>query len=277
MPPAHEDLSPATLKTTDMNDSTDTPAERPTIVLIHGAWHWGGCFGKVADLLGAHGFPVITPDLKSHGYSAAGYADVQTMDDYAEPVARLLEAASRPLVLLGHSMGGATLTHLGERYPDKIAQLIYLTAFMTRAGKSPNDYIFAPAYGADPAVAELFQLLAPSADGKGVVLDVSKPALVRAAFYADCSDRDFAVASANVVPINTGVPYGTPSQATAERFGRVPRLYIECMADKAIPIAIQRQMQADVPGAKVVSLQTSHSPFFSAPAALASLIVENLP
>jgi hypothetical protein len=72
--------------------------------------------------------------------------------------------------------------------------------------------------------------------------------------------------------LQSGVPFGTPSAVTPGRFGSLRRVYIECTADRAIPIAIQRQMQADSPGTEVLSLETSHSPFFSAPAKLAALL-----
>jgi pimeloyl-ACP methyl ester carboxylesterase len=245
---------------------------KPTIVMVHGAWHWGGCFLKVANRLTQMGYPVVMPDLKSHGYSAATYDQVTDMADYAAPVSAILQAATSPVVLLGHSMGGVTLTYLAELYPDKIRKLVYLTAFMTPSGKSANDYIFSAAYATDPAAAELFQLLSASSDSKGVVLDVAQPALVKAAFYADCSDHEVAIAAANIIPINSNVPYGAVAATTVAKFGSIPRVFIECTLDKAIPIAQQRQMQADVPGATVMTLATSHSPFFSEPDQLANLI-----
>ena len=46
---------------------------RPLIVLVHGAWHWGGCLQKLADVLAQRGYPTATPDLASHGYDATPY------------------------------------------------------------------------------------------------------------------------------------------------------------------------------------------------------------
>ena len=194
---------------------------KPTIVMVHGAWHWGGCFLQVANLLTQMGYPVVMPDLKSHGYSAATYDQVTDMADYAAPVSAILQAAASPVVLLSHSMGGVTLTYLAELYPEKIRTLVYLTAFMTPSGKSANSYIFSTAHATDPAAAELFQLLSASSDSKGVVLDVSQPALVKAAFYADCSDHDVAIAKANIIPINSNVPYSALASTTVAKFGSI--------------------------------------------------------
>lgn len=243
-----------------------------SIVLIHGSWHWGGCFQKVAALLAAQGHPVLCPDLKSHGLDPARYEQVTDMNDYTANVRALLDNAAEPVVLLGHSMGGVALTHLGEQYPDKISKLVYLTAFMTPRDRSANDYLLSDAYRNDPSVAPLFDIVAPSADGEGVVLNVENIAAVRAAFYGDCSDRDVVVAAANVAPTNTVVPYHARTETTRERFGSIPRVYIECTRDLALPIAQQRRMQADVPGARVITMDTSHSPFFSQPERLARII-----
>lgn len=218
------------------------------------------------------GYPVILPDLKSHGYSSASYADVTSMSDYVAPVASILEAATSPVILLGHSMGGATITYLAEIYPTKIRKLIYLASFMTPVGKTASDYIFSPAYLNDRAAAEIFQVFAASPDGKGVTLDATKPDLVKAAFYADCSDHDFAIANANIIKTTSNVPYGFAPVSTPARFGSIPRVFIECTSDHAIPIGQQRQMQADVLGATVMTLATSHSPFLSQPQLLATLI-----
>lgn len=250
------------------------PSGKPTIVMVPGAWHWAGCFQKVANMLTQIGHPVILADLKSHGYSAANYDEVIDMADYVSPVSAVLEAATAPVVLLGHSMGGVSITHLGETHAGKIRKLIYLTAYMTPAGRSANDYIFSPAYMNDPSAAEVFQVLSASPDGKGVVLDKSQSERVKRAFYGGCSDRDIAIATANTVATTCNVPYGYLPTSTAARYGATPRVYIECTADRAIPLTMQRRMQADVPGATVMTLDASHSPFFSQPQQLAHLIAQ---
>jgi hypothetical protein len=145
---------------------------------------------------------------------------------------------------------------------------------MTPSGKSANDYIFSSAYAGDPAVASLLKILSASSDGKGVTLNTDHPDLVKDAFFADCSTRDIAVAAANIVSTNSNVPFAAQTVTTAANFGSIPRVFIECTEDHAIPIAQQRKMQADVPGATVMSLRTSHSSFFSDPDELAGLILK---
>jgi len=239
-------------------------------VLVHGAWHWGACFQKVAAELLAAGHNVAMPDLATHGFDTTPTGGVADMAQYTASARRMIETSSEPVILLGHSMGGATCTYLGEQLPERIKALVYLTAFLVPDGKTPNEYIFSPAYLNDPAAAELYQLLAP--EEAGIRLDIGKPALIKRTFYDDCSDHDIAIAARNVIPVQPTAPFVTPSAATPGRFGSIRRVYIECTEDRAIPIAIQRQMQDDSPGSEVLTLPTSHSPFFSVPGDLAGLL-----
>jgi len=239
-------------------------------VLVHGAWHWGGCYAKLANELLLRGHNVAMPDLATHGFDPTPVGTVADMAQYTAPARRLIEASSEKLILLGHSMGGATCTYLGEQLAEKIAALVYLTAFMLPDGKCPNDVIMSPDYLGNPAAAELFQLLAPTETG--LKLDVSKPALSKATFYADCSDHDIGISAKNILEVQPFAPFITPSATTAERYGSLRRIYVECTEDKAIPLEIQRSLQAMVPGSEVFTMNTSHSPFYSQPAALADLL-----
>ena len=241
---------------------------KPNIIMIHGSWHWGGCFQKVSDRLGGMGYPVSTPDLTSHGYSDVDWESVDSMATYTAPVRALLEAASEPIVLVGHSMGGVSISYLAETMPEKIKSLIYLTAFMSPPGKSANDYIFS--YAEDPIAAPLFAVLTPVNDGAGVQLNTSKSDEVRDAFYGDCSDADIRVARNNAVVINSSVPGGYIPKTPP----KMSRHYITCTEDHAIPFETQKQMIDESPGAKIHTLTTSHSPFFSAPDKLAELLAE---
>jgi len=239
-------------------------------VLMHGAWHWGGCFQKVANELLLRGHNVAMPDLATHGFDATPPGTVADMAQYTAPARRLIEASSEKVILLGHSMGGASCTYLGEQMPEKIAFLVYLTAFLVPAGKVPNDYIMIDDPAANARTVELGQILVPAATG--LAIDARRPELVKAAFYDDCSDHDINIALRNNIPVQSFVPIITPAERTEARFGSLRRVYIECTEDKAIAIETQRRMCADSPGSEVVTMNTSHSPFFSAPEELAGIL-----
>ena len=239
-------------------------------ILIHGAWHWGGCFDKLAAALTARGHQVAAPDLAGHGADTTQAAKVRDMAQYTAAARTLLEAVDGQAILLGHSMGGASCTYLAEQMPEKIAALVYLTAFMTPDAASPNDYIFSEAYLQSDAAAEFLSLLSPSATG--IRLDVTKPDLLKQAFYADCDDAEIAALIPQLTLTQPLAPFISPASITAARGLACRRIYIECTQDRAIPLAIQRQMQADSPGTEVLTMETSHSPFLSHPERLAAML-----
>jgi len=239
-------------------------------VLVHGAWHWGACYQKVAQELLLLGHNVAMPDLATHGFDTTPEGTVADMAQYTAAARKVIEASSEKVYLVGHSMGGATCTYLGEQIPEKIAALVYLTAFLIPNGKTPNEIISSPEYTGNSMAAELYQILSPIETG--IKVDITKPDLAKATFYGDCSDQDFSIALKNVIEVQPFAPFITPSATTPEKYGSLRRVYIECTEDKAIPIEIQRIMQASVPGSEVLTMHTSHSPFFSQPKALADLL-----
>jgi len=229
-----------------------------TFVLIHGAWHGAWCWHKVTPLLQARGHTVLTPDLPALGVDRAPLPSA-TLQSYADRVCVTLSACSESVYLVGHSMGGIAITQAAEAMPHKVKTLVYLTAFLLPSGRTLLEEA-----QADTGSAVLPNLVFASDQSSATV----KSDAIRDVFYADCSPSDLALAQTLLVP-QAAAPFATPIQSTAERWGSVPRVYIECTADRAISLATQRSMQARLPCKRVLTMSTSHSPFLSAPEALA--------
>jgi len=230
-------------------------------LLIHGAWHGGWCWDRLIPALAARGRRAIAIDLPGGGDDPTPLTEV-TLEGYAKKVVEALETLDEPAILLGHSMGGISITEAAERAPERIAKLVYLCAFLPRDGES----LLGLAAENDPASTVMETIF--SEDGLSVTVG---DATIRPAFYGDCSDEDVAFAKARLRPLAVQ-PAAAPVHATAARFGRVPRVYIECTEDRAIPIDRQRAMAAASPPTEVFTMNTSHSPFFSAPDALADIL-----
>ena len=88
-------------------------------------------------------------------------------------------------------------------------------------------------------------------------------------FYHDCSDEDVAWAKSKLGK-QALKPMGAPLATSDHKFGGVRRVYIECLQDRTLVPEFQKQMYTDLPCEKVISMDTSHSPFMSAPKELAN-------
>jgi len=233
-----------------------------TYVLIHGAWHGSWCWDKVVPLLQKKGHKVEAPDLPGHGKDKTPIREV-SLQAYADRVCKILDAQSEPVILLGHSMGGIVISQTAEYRPEKIKTLVYLTAFLLQNG----EFLLQVA-GGDTEALVLPNLVMAEDQSFATV----KEEAIKQVFYGDCSDEDVARAKKLLVP-QAAAPFGTPINITEKNFGRIPRVYIECLRDKAISPSVQKKMYNTLPCRKVVTLDTSHSPFFSAPEALVGHLV----
>jgi pimeloyl-ACP methyl ester carboxylesterase len=229
-----------------------------TYIFVHGAWHGGWCWYKVVPLLERAGHTVLAPDLPSLGKDKTPVSEV-SLALWADHVSRLLDAQREPVVLVGHSRGGIVISEAAERRPDKVKTLVYLTAFLLRNGESLLQLA-----GQDTS-SLVVQNLVVADDQRSCIV---REEALRDAFYGDCSDGDVALAKL-CLQQEPMAPMATPVSITEANFGKVPRVYIECLQDRAIPPALQKQMYTATPCQKVISMDTSHSPFFSAPQALA--------
>ena len=236
-----------------------------TFVLVHGAWHGAWCWRRIRPLLSARGHQVHAPDLPGHGDDPAPASD-QTLDSYAQRIGAVVSACGDPVVLVGHSLGGLVISAVAESMPEQVRRLVYLTAFLPRDGDS-----LVSICSVDPDnPLNAASLRTP--DRKCVTVD---PERVRELFYADCPAEDVAFAQARLGPEPLGTMFQTV-QVTPQRFGRVPRTYIHCTHDVALPLFVQQQMVAASPCERVLTLPTGHSPFFAAPDQLAAQL-DSLP
>lgn len=229
-----------------------------TFVLIHGAWHGAWCWHKVTPLLQARGHTVLTPDLPALGVDRTPLQSV-SLQAYVDRVCGTLKACNEPVYLVGHSMGGIVVTQAAEAMPQKVKMLVYLSAFLL-----PNGRCLLEQAHTD-ADTQVLPNLVFAADQSSASV---KAEAVQDVFYADCSPADLALARTLLVPQATA-PFATPVQTTTERWGSIPRAYIECSADRAISLPAQRAMHALSPCQRVLTMATGHSPFLSAPEALA--------
>jgi pimeloyl-ACP methyl ester carboxylesterase len=231
-----------------------------TFLLIHGAWHGAWCWYKLVPRLEKMGHTVLAPDLPSLGRDRTPVKRV-SLASWRDFACGIVDNASEPVILVGHSRGGIVISEVAEHRPERVRALVYLSAFLLRDGECLFDLAAHP------------ESLVPAnmvmTDDKSS--STIREEALRETFFGECSDEDVALARLCLQPEPT-VPLATPVRVTDGKFGRVPRVYVECLRDKAMPISLQRKMHASTPCQQVVSLDTDHSPFFSRADDLAQLL-----
>lgn len=230
-----------------------------TVLLVHGAWHGSWCWDKVAFLLHDAGHNPIVLDLPGRAGDPAQVVELN-LRRYAERVCQVAALQPEPVTVVGHSMGGVVISQAAEYRPRLFRTLIYLAAFLPTSGQSLIGISQSDGTGL------VRPNLVPDTPAPGY-LWFQEGASFRDIFYHDCSEADVRRATAMLVP-EPSRPSVEPVQLSDGSFGSVPRMYIECLQDAAIPIALQRQMQQAMPCSGVRSLDTSHSPFLAAPGEL---------
>jgi pimeloyl-ACP methyl ester carboxylesterase len=220
-----------------------------TVMFVHGAWHGSWCWDAVRERLEAGGVPTAAVDNPS--VTTAG-ADLAADGDNLRAA---LDAVGGPILLVGHSYGGAVVSDAGA-HPN-VEHLAYLSAFPLDAGESVMQNAIE---GGD----DLELAKAISIDGDTVSVD---PARQVELFYHDCAPECALAAAARLVPMSLAAMAGT---ARAAAWREKPSTYIVCTDDRALPVALQQSAAART-GA-VIDMPTSHSPFLSRPDELAAIL-----
>jgi pimeloyl-ACP methyl ester carboxylesterase len=220
---------------------------RPSIVLVHGGFVDGSGWQGTYNLLKRDGYQV----------SVVQNPTVSLQGD-VEATKHVIAAQSEPVILVGHSYGGAVITEAGN--DPKVAGLVYIAAFAPDKGESVNTLIANP-----PPGAPVPPILAPQ-DGF-LHLDRAK--------FADSFAADVGSEQASFMA-DSQVPWGVEALSGAIRepaWRKKPSWYLIATEDRMIPPAAQRSMSARA-GSTVVEVAASHAVYVSQPAAVAALIEE---
>lgn len=224
-------------------------------LLIHGSGHGAWCWRDVIPALTRLGHSATAIDLPSHGADDTPVEQV-TLADYADTIQAAL---TQPSYVVGHSMGGYPITLAAEQDNRLIKGLIYLCAYTPWPDMTLGQMRLQAPYQ------PLAQAIIPSADRKSWRFDTAQAERL---LYHDCPQvLPYALANLTaqaVAPTQTTIALSPRSQD-------LPRAYIRCLQDGTIPPEFQTEMAARFAPEDVFDMNTSHSPFFSAPDALAGI------
>ncbi|HIZ34431.1 MAG TPA: alpha/beta fold hydrolase [Candidatus Ruania gallistercoris] len=236
----------------------------PTFVLIHGAFANSFSFAPLQAELALHGHRSLAVDLPGHGFKATYSAHYQapqdleqlaaipssiagvTLADNAAHVIEVLERAKAhgPVILVGHSRGGITITAAANARPDLIDRIVYVSAW------APVD-LDVGAYHAEPEMAEaasLGDVLVGNPAELGALrcnfrtADPGALASFKHAFLADGTDAEF-LTFLNTFQPDENLDLGGPAdRAHADAWGTIPKTYIRLSEDASCPPAMQDRM-----------------------------------
>ena len=235
--------------------STET---KPAIVFCHGIWADGSCFNKVIPALQADGHEVI----------AAQYG----LNNYADDVAtikRTLKRVSGPVILVGHSYGGAVITDAatGDR---QVKALVYVDAFIPDKGESllsiltPKD----PSQpGLDPNA--LFNFVPFPGAPKGVTDWYVKPGVFPSLLANDLPKTEANMLAATQRPIASNA---LTEQSSAPAWKTIPSWDVIGTEDHVLPPALQLSM-ARRAAAHITEVKASHLSLISHPGAVAEVVL----
>ncbi|GLJ49092.1 hypothetical protein SUGI_1035630 [Cryptomeria japonica] len=246
-------------------------------VLVHGALHGAWCWYKIVDLLEKDGHMVTAIDLTSAGRHPATADSVKSFEEYNQPLMDFLAHQEKSIeqgariVLVGHSMGGVSLSYASEAFPHLIAVAVYVCALMFRGGESldkEREYMLP-----DKEIIEKLEFNKPN----GSILPTSftmPKNLMKNYFYSETESVDATLSSLLIRPFPAMGIYNMDLKTTEERYGLVPRVYIKTSRDKLFPPARQEEIIARSPPEVIHVLESDHSPFFCMAEKLHQLFVQ---
>jgi pimeloyl-ACP methyl ester carboxylesterase len=286
-----------------LGEARASAADKPAIVFIHGAWHGAWTWSEVTPLLASAGYASIAFDLPGAGSRTLlpksflkRPLDAALFSTEVSPVAKITQEertaaavdvvrsaatlGNGKVVLVGHSWGGLTISHVAEAVPELLKSVVYLSAHLVPNGIPVGALLVDPALAAS-AVRPLLRADPAKVGAMRLDTRTEDPAerqALKQAFYGDVSDERFDAIANLLHPDEAASTAGFPMKISAGKYGTVDRHYIMMDADHAIPPPAQALMIKTLDDTKVGrptivhSMAGSHSPFFAKPAELSQVL-----
>jgi pimeloyl-ACP methyl ester carboxylesterase len=254
-------LTVAGLATASGVAAANAQSKSQTFVLVHGAWHGGWCWSRVADLLRANGHRVFTPTQTGLGERKHLISKEITIDTFTADIVNVIEAEElSDVILVGHSFGGIAISGVADRIPERIRHLVYLDSLIVQGGKAAFDSL-------PPDIVAARRKAAEETSG-GLSLPVPPPS---AFAVSDAKDAEWLKCRLTPHPIGT---YTSPLTIKGPVGNNLPRTYMTCTAPAYAAIESTRQWVKSQQGWRWVEIATGHDAMVLAPELLSKMLLE---
>ena len=233
-------------------------AARKTFVLVHGAWHGGWCWRRVADMLEAKGHKVFVPTLTGLG-DKSHLLDAKTnLTTHITDVVNLIKWEDlKDIVLVGHSYAGYVISGVAEQVGANISSIVFLDAFLPDNGDSL-------AAGASQPVKDALA----AAKGKGEIVLKPVPASV---FRVNEKDRAWVDAKCTPQPIAT-MEEGVKVTGARDKIAK--KAYIRAKGYPSVPFdAVQAKLKPNTAW-KSYEMTAGHDAMVDQPKELTDILIE---
>lgn len=232
-------------------------------ILLHGAWEESRMWDDVSPILQQNGHTITAIDLPGHGTNKQ-LGPAVTTSAYKQAVVDVITQLDHQVILVGHSMNGALISHVAEQIPEKIERLIYVTAFLLKNGGSVLE-----AMQSDPEGGALPEVVFSDDQAYATL---PEPALRRIGFH-DIEESAIQRFLPLMAEWQATEPFMAKVELSQENFGSVPKTYIRTGMDKMVSPALQNTMIGNWEVDSVLDLESGHFPAFSQPKKLAELML----
>lgn len=232
-------------------------SEKPTFVLVHGAWHGGWSWKFVKEKLERHGYTVYTPSLSGLAEHKHLLNDNITLQTHILDIINLIEMEDlHNVVLVGHSYAGAVITGVADSISERLSKLIYLDAVLVYNGESPMT--------AEPEWEQARK----------------RPVVERREHFQPVAPRFFGVTDSTLVDWVTEhltpQPYMTfaqPLHLKNPLGNGLPKVYIACINPQLEVLKARSDLLKNDPSWTYLTLNTGHDAMITAPDELTALLI----
>ncbi|MEU4561808.1 alpha/beta hydrolase [Actinoplanes sp. NPDC023936] len=232
------------------------PAVKPTVVLVHGAWADASGWNAVTQRLQAKGYTVIAPPNL-----------LRSLDEDSDYLKSFLATISGPIVLVGHSYGGAVITSAATGNPN-VKSLVYISAYAPDQGETIADA--GALNGGDNSVLVSHLIKRPYPNSTGAVDTTVDPAWFPKLFAADAPLSETKLMATQQRPLSSAAFTG---EMGVPAWKSITSYYLVSLDDKTIPPVAEKAMAARAAKGRTVEIHSSHAAMVAHPAQVTDLIL----